>query len=220
MRGRAGNDTRVSTGKSKSEEEAKMQHKVLFVDDEPNVTKALKRALHREPYEILSADSADEALEILERESVDVVVSDENMPGMTGCELLAVVHKKYPDTIRIILTGHASLDVAIRAINEGQIYRFFTKPWNDVDLAITIRQALQQKDLVEESRRLLKMVRHQSTILQELENTHPGLTSVRRDASGRILIEDEHDELDTLIEQITQEVTKAEEFFLQPLTKT
>lgn len=67
------------------------------------------------------------------------------------------------------LTGHASLEVAIRAINEGQIYRFFTKPWNDVDLAITIRQALQQKDLIEESRRLLKIARHQSAILQELE---------------------------------------------------
>ena len=86
-----------------------MQHKVLFVDDEPNGTKALKRALRREPYDILSAGSADESLEMLERESVDVVVSDENMPGMTGSEFLAVVYEKYPDTIRIILTGHASL---------------------------------------------------------------------------------------------------------------
>ncbi len=197
-----------------------MQHKVLFVDDEPNVTKALKRALRTEPYDILSAGSADEALEILERESVDVVVSDENMPGMTGSEFLAVVYEKYPDTIRIILTGHASLDVAIRAINEGEIYRFFTKPWNDVDLAITIRQALQQKDLIEDSRRLLKMARHQSAILQDLEKEHPGLTSVTRDASGRIFVEDEDCDFDALIEQINEEVTKAEEFFSQPPTKT
>lgn len=197
-----------------------MQHKVLFVDDEPNVTKALKRALHREPYDILSAGSADEDLEILEHELVDVVVSDENMPGTTGSEFLAVVYRKYPDTIRIMLTGHASVAVAIRAINEGQIHRFFTKPWNDVDLAITIRQALQQKDLIEESRRLLKMARHQSAILQDLEKEHPGLTSVRRDAGGRILIEDEDYDFDTLIEEISDEVTKAGEFFSQPLTKT
>jgi DNA-binding NtrC family response regulator len=204
----------------KSEEEGKMQHKVLFVDDEPSVIKALKRAFHKESYEILTADSAEEALEILERESVDVVVSDEQMPGMTGCELLAIVCKRFPDTIRIILTGHASLEVVIRAINEGQIYRFFTKPWNDVDLAITIRQALQQKDLIEESRRLLKTARHQSTILQELEKEHPELTSVRRDVSGRILVEDEDYDFDALIEQMTEEIRKVEEFLSQPVTKT
>jgi two-component system probable response regulator PhcQ len=135
-----------------------MRHKVLFVDDEPNVIKALKRDFGREPYDIICADSADEALEALGRESVDVVVSDENMPGMTGSELLAVVHKKYPDTIRIILTGHESLEAALRAINEGQIHRLFTKPWDHADLLITIRQVLQEKDLIEESRRLLKMV--------------------------------------------------------------
>ena len=151
---------------------------------------------------------------------MDVVVSDENMPGMTGSEFLAVVYEKYPDTIRIILTGHASLDVAIRAINEGQIYRFFTKPWNDADLAITIRQALQQKDLIEDSRRLLKMARHQSAILQDLEKEHPGLTSVTRDASGSVLVKDEDCDFDALIEQINQEVTKAEEFFSQPPAKT
>jgi DNA-binding NtrC family response regulator len=196
-----------------------MQHKVLFVDDEPNVTKALKRALRGEHYDILTADSADEALEILARESVDVVVSDENMPGMTGSEFLAIVCDKYPDSIRIILTGQGSLEVAMQAINNAQIYRFFTKPWNDVDLAITIRQALQQKDLVQESQRLLKMARHQSTILQELEKEHPGLTSVEKDGSGRILMEDEDCDFDALLEQINKEVTKAEEFFSQPSTK-
>ena len=197
-----------------------MQHKVLFVDDEPNVTKALKRALRGEHYDILTADSADEALEILARESVDVVVSDENMPGMTGSEFLAIVCNKYPDTIRIILTGQGSLEVAIQAINNAQIYRFFTKPWNDIDLAITIRQALQQKELIQESQRLLNMARHQSAILQELEKEQPGLTSVKRDDSGRIVIEDEGYDFDTLLEQINKEVTTAEEFFSQPSTKT
>ena len=193
-----------------------MKHKVLIVDDEPNVVKALKRALRREPYEILSANSGHEALDVLGRESVDVVISDENMPGMTGSELLAVVYEKYPDTIRIILTGYASLELAMRAINEGQIYRFFTKPWNDADLAVTIRQALQQKDLIVESGRLLKAARRQSAILQELEKKHPGLTTVQTDADGTVLIEDESCDFDALIEEINEQATKAEEFFSQP----
>ncbi len=190
-----------------------MPHKVLFVDDEPNVTNAFKRALRREPYDILSAGSADQALQILEREPVDVVVSDEMMPGMSGSELLAEVCMKYPDTIRIIVTGHASLDVAIRAINEGRIYGFFTKPCNEVDLAVTIRQALRQKDLMMESRRLLRIARQQSMILKDVEEEYPGIARVKRDASGRILIEDEDCDFDTLIKQINEEVTKSEKLF-------
>jgi len=85
-----------------------MARKVLFVDDELHVTEGLKRALRKEPYEIMSANSADKALEILARQPVDIVVSDEKMPGMSGSEFLTVVCRKYPDTIRIILTGHAS----------------------------------------------------------------------------------------------------------------
>jgi two-component system probable response regulator PhcQ len=107
-----------------------MPRRVLFVDDEPHVTESLKRALRKEPYEVLSANSADEALEVLARQPVDVVISDEKMPGMQGSEFLAVVCKQYPETIRIIMTGHGSIEAAIRAINEGEIYRFLTKPCN------------------------------------------------------------------------------------------
>lgn len=129
------------------------KHKVLFVDDEPHVVDGLKRALRREPYEIFCAHSGFEALELIEREPIDVVVSDEMMPGMSGSELLSKVYQNHPDIIRMILTGHASLDLAIKAINEGQIYRFFTKPCNEIDLAVTIRHALRQKDLVEENKK-------------------------------------------------------------------
>jgi len=87
-----------------------MKSVVLFVDDEPSFTDSLKRILRKEPYEILSAGSADEALMILDGQVVDVVVSDEKMPGMSGSEFLSIVSKRYPETIRIMLTGHASLD--------------------------------------------------------------------------------------------------------------
>jgi len=165
-----------------------MNRKVLFVDDEPHVTDSLKRSLRKEPYEVLSANSASEALKMLAREPVDVVVSDEKMPGMQGSEFLAQVCNLYPETVRIILTGHGSMEAAIRAINEGEIYRFLTKPCNEVDLAITIRQALQLKDLKVISQRLLERNKKQSAILRELEKKHPGITKVERDSKGAIIL--------------------------------
>ena len=90
---------------------------ILFVDDEPNVTDGLKRALRREPYEFLTATSGAAALKILEGQYVDVVVSDEQMPGLSGSVFLSMVRKQFPHTIRMILSGHASLDAAVRAIH-------------------------------------------------------------------------------------------------------
>ncbi len=166
-----------------------MQHKVLIVDDEPAIRDILKDVLSREPYDILTAGSAEEALTLLAREPVDVVISDEKMPGISGSEFLAVVRQKFPDTIRIILTGHASLESAIRAINEGEIYRFFTKPCNVRDLAITIRQALQQKNFMKENQRLFKMGKEQPALIEALEKQYPGITEVKRDARGVIIID-------------------------------
>ena len=192
-----------------------MKHKVLVVDDEPTITELLKDALSREPNIILSAGSAEEALSMLAREQVDVVISDERMPGMLGSEFLAIVRKKYPDTIRMILTGYASLESAIRAINEGEIYRFFTKPCNIFDLAVTVRQALQQKDLMKESQRLLKMVKQQSAVIDDLEKEYPGITKVKKDASGEIVIDDgtDNDAQDTLREQIEATLKECAQFF-------
>ena len=167
-----------------------MQHAVLVVDDEPAIRDMLTKALSREPYEILCAGSAEEALDIIAQEPVDVVLSDEKMPGMSGTEFLAIVRRKYPDTIRMILTGHASLESAIHAINKGEIYRFFTKPCNMVDLMVTIRQALQQQDLMAENQRLLNIVRQQSSSLEALEKEHPGITKVKRDQNGIVIIDE------------------------------
>ena len=185
-----------------------MKHRVLFVDDEPHVTEGLKRALRKEPYEILTASSAQEAFEILARAPVDIVISDERMPGMSGSEFIAAVRQKYPDTIRMILTGHASLNAVIRAVNEGEIYRFFTKPCNEVDLSITIRQALQQKDLKTETQRLLQVTKLQSILLEDLETHHPGITQVETDASGAVLIEDTNSDFETLLAEIETELKR------------
>ena len=141
---------------------------ILFVDDEPNVTDALKRALRREPYEFLTATSGAAALKILEGQYVDVVVSDEQMPGMSGSVFLSMVRQQFPHTIRMILSGHASLEAAVRAINEGQVYRFFLKPCNPTDLAFTIQQALSQQRLEEKCRRLLREYQRQGAVLAKL----------------------------------------------------
>ncbi len=138
---------------------------ILFVDDEPNVTEALKRALRREPYEFLTAASGTAALKILEDQYVDVVVSDEQMPGLSGSVFLSMVRKQFPHTIRMILSGQASLEAAVRAINEGQVYRFFLKPCNPTDLACTIQQALSHKRLEEKCRRLLREYQRQAAVL-------------------------------------------------------
>jgi DNA-binding NtrC family response regulator len=111
---------------------------ILLVDDEPHVTDALSRHFTKRQFLIRKATSAAEAYRILEHHRVDVVVSDERMPGESGTEFLANVRSRYPNTIRIILSGQASLEAAVRAINEGEVYRFFLKPCNPTDLVFTI----------------------------------------------------------------------------------
>ncbi len=119
---------------------------VLLVDDEELVTEGLERALFAEPFRILSASSAARALGILAREHVDVIVSDEQMPGVSGSELLIEVRRRYPEIQRIMLTGRASLDTTIRAINEAAVFRFLRKPCASPDVAATIHAALDARN--------------------------------------------------------------------------
>lgn len=123
-----------------------MGGRVLFVDDEPRITTAVVRMLHGTPYEVFTANRAREALRLLEEHEIDVIVSDERMPEMTGCELLEVARKRFPNTIRIILTGEASLDAAIQAINEAEIFRFLTKPCSPEELQSCLASALDARE--------------------------------------------------------------------------
>jgi EAL domain-containing protein (putative c-di-GMP-specific phosphodiesterase class I) len=117
--------------------------RILFVDDDPRVTDALRRALRKVvPWEIVTVNAPAEALALLAEQPIDVVVSDERMPGMTGSEFLSRVARDHPDVMRIILTGEAQLDAAIRAINEAGIYRFLTKPCHTDEMVATLADAL------------------------------------------------------------------------------
>jgi Response regulator containing CheY-like receiver, AAA-type ATPase, and DNA-binding domains len=119
----------------------------LFVDDEPNVLMALSRALHDEPLQIVTATGAEEALRILASRTVDVVVSDERMPGMSGTDFLAIVRERYPAIILIMLTGHATIESSVRSVAEGKTYRFLLKPCSPSLIALTIRSALLQRGI-------------------------------------------------------------------------
>jgi two-component system probable response regulator PhcQ len=179
---------------------------VLLVDDEPHVTEALKRALRREPYEFLTATSGEEGQRILDSRHVDVVISDEQMPGMSGSDFLVIVRKRFPRTIRMILSGRASLEAVVRAINEGGVYRYFLKPCDPTDLLVTIRQALQHSRLEEQSRRLLREYQRQASLLVRLEHEHDGsaLLRVDTDEQGAVIVAacDEQDDLNDLLTQM------------------
>ncbi len=122
--------------------------KVLLVDDEPMVAKALYRLLRREGYDAALAFGPHEALELLERFEPDVVISDFRMPGMTGAELLAEVHRRRPLALRLILSGCADLASVLSSINEGEVCRFLTKPWDDAALAALLKSLLEQRELL------------------------------------------------------------------------
>lgn len=141
---------------------------LLFVDDEANILSALKRLFRPLGYTIFTAESGAQGLDILARESVDLVVSDMRMPEMNGAQFLEKVREKWPETVRILLTGYAEMAATIEAINKGQIYRYVSKPWEDNDFTTSIRHALQQKMLEQEKRRLEELTRRQNEELKEL----------------------------------------------------
>ncbi len=141
---------------------------ILFVDDEANVLKALRRLFHDEHYVTYFASSGAEGLEILQQNAVDLIISDMRMPEMNGAEFLTQVVNQWPETIRILLTGYSDLQSTIDAVNKGRIYNYCNKPWNDEELKLLVRNALEQKRLREEKDRLSGIVQQQNEELKEL----------------------------------------------------
>ena len=129
---------------------------VLFVDDEEKILRSLRRALFDEPYETLFANSGKEAIEILKRDDVHVIVTDLRMPEMSGLKLLRIVKEEYPYIIRLILSGYAEINTLLSAINKGEILRFITKPWKSGgEFKTIIRQAIEYYNLHSEREMLL-----------------------------------------------------------------
>jgi len=145
--------------------------RVLLVDDERNILSALRRALRGEGYRIRVAEGGPQALALLEQEPADLVVSDMRMPEMNGAEFLAEVARRWPRTIRILLTGYADLESTVAAINEGRIYQYLSKPWEDNHLRLTLRRALREQALEAERERLSRELAERNARLEELNRT-------------------------------------------------
>ncbi len=127
---------------------------LLIVDDEANILAALARLFRRDGYQLLRAESGSAALEILAEHEVGVIVSDQRMPGMTGVQFLSAARERWPDTMRIMLSGYTELSSVTDSVNQGAIHKFLTKPWDDDALRETVREAFQLYRVTRENIRL------------------------------------------------------------------
>ena len=149
-----------------------MAYRILYVDDEQDNLFSFK-AVFRRNYDILLAGSGAEALTILEKEAVDLVISDQRMPEMTGVDLFAILKEKYPDTLRIILTGYSDMQAVIDAINKGNIYHYIAKPWKAEEMRVILEKALEAYRLRLQNRELeRKNIEAQFEILKNQVNPH------------------------------------------------
>lgn len=172
--------------------------KILFVDDELNVLKALRRLfIDEDRYEVFIAESANEGLKILEREEgVCVIVSDYRMPEMNGVEFLRTVHERWPQTMRIVLSGYADTASVVEAINIGHIYKFVPKPWNDDELKVNIHNAVETWSLDQKNKNLSAELAQRN---KELAKLNRGLEQIIQERTQAL-------ELRTQVLQLSQDV--------------
>ncbi|WP_049824381.1 response regulator [Desulfurivibrio alkaliphilus] len=146
------------------------EYTLLLVDDEESVLRALRRLFREDGYRIFTATDADQALAVMAAEPVQLVISDFRMPGRDGVQLLKEIKVRWPETIRIMLTGYTDIDSIMAAVNEGAVYKFITKPWNDEDLRLTVRLAREQYSLRRENRELKMLAERQAAKLDKGRN--------------------------------------------------
>ncbi|RLT96923.1 HD domain-containing phosphohydrolase [Ketobacter sp.] len=153
--------------------------RILIVDDEPHILSSLERLFEEEDFDVSTAANADAALVILEEAAMDVIVSDMRMPGMDGAALLACCADRWPDMARILLTGYADIESTIRAINDGRISHYASKPWDDEQLVSKVREALEVKRLREHNRQLVEIKEQQRAELQRLTENQESIIQNR-----------------------------------------
>ncbi|MBU0910201.1 MAG: response regulator [Proteobacteria bacterium] len=167
---------------------------ILFVDDEKSILKALRRIFLDENYHVLTAGSGQEALDLLQTgEKPAVIISDQRMPGMGGAEFLSKAKKILPDTIRMVLTGYADINAAMESINQGGIYRYILKPWNDEELKLSVKDAVLMFDLISQNKRLtmeleknnLALVELNASLEQKVAERTWALRQIIRELEGR-----------------------------------
>jgi len=164
-------------------ESVNMTKRIAFVDDEEIVLGTLRRIFEKEPYEVSTFDTPSKAILAMEEQPFWVVVSDQMMPEMDGTDFLAQVRERWPDTVRILMTGYAETDTVIRAINQGSVFRFVSKPWETRELIQIVHDAMDQYRLVSEHRELTRLTEEQNRELLELNQ---GLEKRVRDRTRQL----------------------------------
>ena len=144
---------------------------ILCVDDEPNILSSLRRLFRGKDFEVRTAESGRAGLALLDSQSADVVISDMRMPEMDGTQFLEQVRMRWPDTVRLLLTGQSDISSVIDAINRSEIHRYISKPWDDDEIVLTVRQALELKRLEQEKRRLELLTSQQNEQLRALNTS-------------------------------------------------
>ena len=169
-------------------------YKILLVDDDPNILQALNRLLKH--YQVEMFTSGEEALVAAHETTFDIVISDYKMPEMDGVAFLTFFRALQPDAIRMILTGYADLNTAQHAINDVEVFRFISKPWNNFELLNGVKRGLEYRRVMLENRALADEVRKQRVILNQqeailmaLEKEEPGITKVNWGIDGSIIID-------------------------------
>ena len=147
-------------------------HTILCVDDEKNILNSIKRLFRNENYQVLTASNCKDAFDILEKNNIHLIISDQGMPDMSGTEFLAIVKEQYPDILRIILTGYTDIDLITEAVNKGYVFKFILKPWDDQNIKMEIRNALDHYNLIQANKMLHQRIIQQN---EELKNTNENL---------------------------------------------
>ena len=165
------------------------QIRILCVDDEISILKTLKRLFMDHEYELLTASSGGEGIELLSNnQPIQVVISDYRMPGMNGVEFLQEVCRRWPDTIRIVLSGYADTASIVSAINDGEIYKFIPKPWNDDELKITIENAIERYFLHMKNIELTNKLKDKN---EELRNINENLERMVDERTQELLFQNQ-----------------------------
>ena len=170
---------------SSASDPAPLSARLLLVDDEAAILASLKRLFRPHGYTIFTASSGREALEILEKEPIDLVISDMRMPEMDGAKFLEQVASRWPVTKRLLLTGFSDTASTIAAINLGRIWRYVAKPWNDDEIVLTVKQALEHRRLALDNLRLLQLTQEQNEELKDLNDSLELKVKVRTEALSK-----------------------------------
>jgi len=172
--------------------------RIQLVDDEPNVLNSLRRLLRRQGWQVDAFSDVEEALEALLQHEYAVILSDYKMPMADGVTYLKFAKQKQPGAIRLVLSGHGDSESMVKAINQAEVFRYLTKPWDDHEVVAAISSAVELYSLQKENQRLRKendaqraMIKAREEELLRLEADNPGITRVRRDADGSVLLDDD-----------------------------